>query len=241
MFALLVAALIASPLRPSGMTPTRADVATLVPQAQQIRVAYSTDWMRARALANLVRETFPAGWGHCVDYASAVEQLGRYIGVPVRLAAGQARLGDSLDSHTTDEVWLAKQRRWVIVDPYFDGYFRQGRRGRLLGVFDLQRLVRQDAAGNVWWYGSPARNAMRLSSYRFNPVLAFRYVGVSAWLGGVSGTVTNPDSAGMAVAVGNVSDHMDPTARFAFNWTTQERTTAGFASPPFAAAHERVG
>lgn len=107
--------------------------------------------------------------------------LGRALRLPLRIVVGSSNLYTwAYDSHTTVELWLARERRWVIVDPTFSGYFSLGRSGRKLGAYDIHRLVSSGQSARVFWRAVRVPNAIRPSASGFDVREYFRNVGVLA-------------------------------------------------------------
>jgi hypothetical protein len=137
----------------------RLDVSPLMADARAAVAEAPDAFAAARALDDLVRTSYPTG-STCDFLASAVFRLGQANGLPLRLVVGSANLYTwAYDSHTTVEVWLAAERRWVIADPTYDGYLTEGRDGRRLGAFDIDALMHEGRGDTIYWHGSHVKNA----------------------------------------------------------------------------------
>jgi len=191
----------------------------IVKQARALASEEGSTWDRAARLRDLVRATLKNA--SCSTLALGFWSLGTTVGLPLRLVVGSANGLNLFDTHSTVEVWLDREHRWVITDPTFDGYWTSGPSGRKLGVSDISRAVADGSVGDVYWHAAGAKNSIEPSSYYVDPVLLYRYFGVRAFVKVNAGSggyiVNNLTNAG---AVGTVYIPSNRVAAFDASPTT---------------------
>lgn len=171
----------------------RGDVARMRPRARRAVAAQKTTLNKAIALEKVVRAGIDPGATTCYGYAAAMVELGRELGLPVRMVAATDGMSD-FDAHSTVEVWLAQYGRWGIVDPTFGGIFTRGSNPAPLSAALLRRSLLQGWSSQVVWRSSHGKNAQLPSSYYVDPVDLFRYIGAYARVLGRVELIVLPDS-----------------------------------------------
>lgn len=73
-----------------------------------------------------IDSTLETGTGICYDYSSLLASMLRSQGIPAKLVKGYTNWTDVY--HAWNEVYLADEERWVIVDSTYDAYmYKKGR------------------------------------------------------------------------------------------------------------------
>src|SRR5947209_2977078 len=106
---------------PSGLDPL---LRSLIPAARNLMTRPGSTWTRTAAVRELVRASIRGQ--SCGTMSIAFWDLGRAVGLPLRLVNTSANGQNAYDTHAAVEVWLDSARRWVISDPTFNGYWTVG-------------------------------------------------------------------------------------------------------------------
>ncbi len=91
-------------------------------------------WNARRILDRIRSGDLPGG--ACSEYAVVLLQASLAAGIPARIVSLESREGSG---HRVVEVWAKENRRWMVMDPFFDVAYE--REGVLLNAWDLHRAL----------------------------------------------------------------------------------------------------
>jgi transglutaminase superfamily protein len=218
---------------PKALEPIRPRVAAIMKSNLSV-------WQKATATNDLIRAALPIGSGDCGEYTRWFTALVRPYGLQVRMVGGSLNTLNAYDTHASVEVWLPGRRHWVLLSPTFGGEYTVD--GRPIGAYDIQRLIKKGRIDEVHWQSSHGKNSTMLSSYYVNPLLLFRYVGVSVQKGEELVTVANPDSRALGrVTTTRLTDSTPPDAPIAMTASQGPAPHPSIGYPPWYASHRVTG